>query len=68
MLQVVMVTDIQTQFDFRRLSRKSLDLGFVDVDVEVGKMAENVFEDADAINHLDADLDRIGGGASGIWT
>jgi len=44
LLQVGMVAYIQAQLNFGGLSGEGFDLSFVDVDVEVRKMAEDIFE------------------------
>jgi hypothetical protein len=57
---------IEAQFNFCDLTGEGFDLGIVDVDLQIRQVGQNVFEHADAIDDLDADLNRVGGGAVAV--
>ena len=54
------VFDVEAQIDGGGLAREGLDLGLVDVNLQIRQVRQNVLEDAYAIDHLDTDLHRVG--------
>ena len=57
-LQLLGTGQLQAQVDTRRLAVAGLHAGITDVDSSIGEPHQDVFENADAIDHFDAQLRR----------